>query len=391
MEALEDRRLLANLNFVATGAVIYGGGGGDNDLQISVAGDIYTYTDPNETITLLGSNVPATNTGSGTNTVTFDASTTVTPLSLLVINTNGGTDTVSVSGIRAGGEGLEIRDSNAADTVNITGDIGAVANPVQSFGVTIAASQLNLGANIYTNNLNIILGAALSETPIALATNSEIDAGTGTVTLNAGNAGLGVSGAGTNLTVNGGSVQLRGDVLLTGASDISLNATGLLQVGTSGENTELSSGTGEIALDGGTKTILTDSVSTGGSANVAIMSPTTLMRSAAGKIEATGGSISIFGALSSATAVDVDASGSVVLTGTVALAGLSVNSGGASSINHFINVTGNFEWRACNGGGNTLLVLAQITVDGNSTLQADTLNVQVAPSVTGTDMQLFTC
>lgn len=213
-EALEERICPSNLNFVGTGVVNFGGGAGNNDLQISVAGDTYTFMDPNETINVIGTNIPGTVAGSGTNTVTFDASTVVTPLTQLVINTNGGTDTVSISGIRPGAEGLEIRDTISADTVTITGDIGTLANPVQTFGVTIAASQLNLGADINTNNLGVAITS-----PVVLTAASSIDSGTGSIAINDS-----IDGA-FALAAAGGFVTLDGTIG-GGTPLTSLTATG---------------------------------------------------------------------------------------------------------------------------------------------------------------------
>ncbi|EMI17908.1 hypothetical protein RMSM_05194 [Rhodopirellula maiorica SM1] len=340
-ECLEDRRLLANLNFAASGQVIYGGGNGvDNNLSISVSGNTYTYTDTAETINFI--NAPGTTSGNGTNTVTFDATTAAVAINRLVVNTNAGNDVVSVSGIRGGAEGLEIRGTGSADTVNISGNLGTAGNRIGSYGVNIAASQINLGADIFTNNLDVILGAAMSGTPIALTASSEIDAGNATVEVNAG--GVGISGATANLTIDGGSVQTRGPINLTGASDINLNAINLLQLGQAGATSEVTSGTGNVALSGGTQVALTDSVSsTGGS--ISITSPSSTMSNSAGAISGTGvtvsgaltnttanttdidataGDVSIGGNLASTAIVDVDASGNANFDGGVAATDIQV-------------------------------------------------------------------
>ena len=202
-EVLEDRALLSNVNFLPSGQVIFGGGGGNNSLSVSVVGNTYTYTDPGEIINIIGTNAPGTQSGTGTNTITFDATSVGTALTTLVINTNGGTDSVTITGIRAGAEGLDIRDSVAGDTVNISGSYGTSGSPIASFGVSIAASQINVSAaaDINTSNLTVSLSG-----PVALGAGLAIDAETGAVDIN-GN----VNGA-SSLTVTGGLVTLDGAI-----------------------------------------------------------------------------------------------------------------------------------------------------------------------------------
>lgn len=344
VESLENRRVLANLNLLAaSGTLAYGAAPAtvDNALVISYdAGtDTYEFTDPNETINAIGG-LAGIATGSGTNTVTFtgadaDAAVADGSLDQIRVNLNNGNDSLTVNGFRAGGEGLSTLDTDVAgmDTITINGDVGTGGSPVTIDGVNLVGDVINLNGNIIASGVDVTLGAAGSDTPVVVGAPVEVAATGATALINTGTGASGVTGS-SDLSVSGSSVQLRGDIGLSGAASITLNADNLLQVGSASENSSLSSGTGNISLTGGTEVTLTDGIMTGG--DVTSTSPITSMGSAAGSIS--GNTITVSANLNNTTAnttvlnaladvdvggpltssaVDVDAGGNVDFAGTV--------------------------------------------------------------------------
>ena len=194
-EALEQRLCLTNLNFLAGGQVNFGGGAADNNLTISVVGDTYTISDPNEIITIAGANAPGTSSGSGTNTVTFDATTVTDAITRFNINGNAGTDSVTINSMRPGAEGV----SSNIETITIAGDLGSNANPSAN-SVIISATTINLNAEIH-NSVGVILTGSVS-----VNGNSEIDTGTGPLDIN------GSIDGGNELRLSGGTTTLDGAV-----------------------------------------------------------------------------------------------------------------------------------------------------------------------------------
>ncbi|MEO1524562.1 MAG: hypothetical protein AAFX06_03960 [Planctomycetota bacterium] len=353
VESLENRRVLANLNLIASsGTLAFGASAGavDNDLVISYdpGTDTYEFSDPNETINVIGG-LAGMATGSGTNTVTFtgadaDAAVLDGSLDQIRVNLNNGNDSLTINGFRAGGEGLSTIDTDVAgtDTITINGDVGTGGSPVSIDGVNLVGDVINLNADIIASGVDVTLGAAGSDTPVVVGAAVEVAATGATALINTGDGASGVTGTG-DLTVSGDSVQIRGDIGLSGASAIALNATNLLQVGSATENSSLSSGTGDISLTGGTEVSLTDGIMTGG--DVSSTSPITTMGSAAGSIAGNAitisanlsnttanttvlnatADVSIGGPLDSASAVDVDAGGTVNFDGTVSTTAGDIN------------------------------------------------------------------
>ncbi|MEL6104776.1 MAG: hypothetical protein AAFU85_02010 [Planctomycetota bacterium] len=345
VEPLENRRVLANLNLLtASGTLAFGAAPAtaDNALVISYdAGtDTYEFTDPTETINAIGG-LAGIATGSGTNTVTFtgadaDAAVADGSLDQIRVNLNNGNDSLTVNGFRAGGEGLSTLDTDVAgtDTITINGDVGTGGSPVTIDGVNLVGDVINLNANIIASGVGVTLGAAGSDTPVVIGAAVEVAAAGATALINTGTGASGVTGS-NDLSVSGSSVQLRGDIGLSGAAAVTLNADNLLQVGSATENSSLSSGTGNISLTGGTEVTLTDGIMTGG--DVSSTSPITSMGSAAGSISGNTITISanlsnttanttvlnaladvnVGGPITSSSAVDVDAGGNVDFDGTV--------------------------------------------------------------------------
>ncbi|MEQ9411987.1 MAG: hypothetical protein RIK87_30025 [Fuerstiella sp.] len=393
VEALEDRICPANLNLLASGLMIYGAQNVDNNLTISYDGTEYTFTDTAETINAAGG-LAAFATGSGTNSVTFNPNAVGFPTFNQVVmgGTGNGNDTLTVNSWRGGQEGLEIRTSANFDQVTINGSIGTSGNRVASAKVALNAAAITLSGDIFTSNLDISLGATGSNTAVSVTGNSEIDAGTATVEVNSGTGQ--VTGTG-DLTIDGGSVQLRGNVNLSGAANISLNATNLLQAGSTGGLTSVTSGTGAIGLSGGTQVALSDAVSTGGV--VTITSPTTTMSNSAGSItggsiavsgpltnttvnntvlNATAGGVSVGGQLSSSTLVDVDATGNADFDGPVSATAIDVSAG-------TVNAT-SFQASAGN-----VSVVGPTTFDGvGDVLVSSTGSVTFSSSITGNTSNL---
>ena len=420
MEPLEDRRLLANLNLLASGNLIYGGGAEVNTLEVSydTGADEYTFNDTSGTaVTPVGvAGFAALDSNAAANIVTFNATAADALLGggtlvQIILNGNGGDDIYTLGvgaddGLRGGGgEGIDIRDDagEGDDTINVNRTLGTAGSRLGNT-VTLRSENINIGSDIFTTSSTITVGDPLAAplSPVTITANSEIDAGTGTAAINSS----GVTGAGVDLTVDGDSVQLQGDITLTGASAISLNATDSLQVGTSANNTELSSGTGTITLTGGTSTNLTDSVSTGGA--VSITSPATGMGDAAGvisgtavtvsgsltntsgnltDIDATAGAVSIGGQLSSTSAVDVDATGNANFDDTVAATDIDITAAtvNATSIQASagdVDVSG----ATTLDGGAAALISSTGNITFDSTITGDTNNLTLqAPTLVDVD------
>lgn len=300
VEALEDRCLLtANLNLIPSGLMIYGGTGVDNDLTISFDGTNYTFSDPSEPINAIGG-LTGLDTNLDPNIVTFDPTAIGGAFTQVVVNPNVGNDTTTVASFRdglAGGEGLDIRDDagEGTDTVNINGDIGSAANPVAN-QVLIRGENLNLGADIYTNNFKAVFSDDVDLTADAL-----VDVGTATAQFDGD-----IDGAFALDIDNAGSAQIAGDIGSgTPLDSVDLNAGDQIQIGGS------TTATGDVDLTAGTDALLGGDVlaGAGGAGSVVITSPITRFTNPAttsvSSSLAAADSVSFSGAIDSSAATDL--------------------------------------------------------------------------------------
>ncbi|HET6426579.1 MAG TPA: hypothetical protein VFG20_23005 [Planctomycetaceae bacterium] len=322
---LEARSLLAaTLTGLANGNVVYGGTGVSNNLIISFDSNTstYTFSDSGETITLSGT--VSGGTGSGTGTITFDA-TTLPAFNNLIINTGGGNDTITINGFRDGFEGLQVANNagDGTDTLNINDSIGTAVNRVATAGVSLASETINLGADIFTNNLAVTVGASGATLPINLTNDVTINSGSGTTVINTGAGANGLNGA-RNLTLSGGAVQLRGDLgtgtPLTSLTATATNVAGAVQVGTAGAKTSIGT-TGTVALTAGTGGVSfnSDAVTAGGNVTVTSANSTVSGQT----VVVTGQNVSFSGGISGTQGATLNANNGGVTVGTnIALTGV---------------------------------------------------------------------
>ncbi|MCA9079960.1 MAG: hypothetical protein KDA58_05345 [Planctomycetaceae bacterium] len=157
-EGLEDRTLLSNLNLLANGQVILGGGAEVNDFEVAFAGGEYTFTDHSGTaINPIGvAGFAALDTNPAANIVTFNAAAADAllgggTLTQIVVNPGAGDDTTTVTSMRDGAEGLDVRNTagQGTDTLNINGDVGTMAMPVTQNNVILRGETVNLNADVW--------------------------------------------------------------------------------------------------------------------------------------------------------------------------------------------------------------------------------------------------
>ncbi|MEZ5941728.1 MAG: hypothetical protein R3C18_10065 [Planctomycetaceae bacterium] len=217
-EQLEDRTLLSNMNLIAAQQrIVLGGGNEVNNFTVDFDGTNYTVTDTSGTAINAIGGLSGFDTNPAANIVTFDP-TAVAAFTRLEINPNGGDDSVIINSWRGGAEGLTVFDdaSEGTDTVTINGDIGTAGNRVASDNVVIRGENINLGADIFTNNRDVAIGGTSG---VSLTNNVAVDAGTGAVTFEQAIDGM------QGLTVVGGVVHFDGTVG-GGTALTTLGATG---------------------------------------------------------------------------------------------------------------------------------------------------------------------
>ncbi len=138
-DVLEERRLLATLDFPSPGSLSYTATAVASDLTVSTTGPsgAYTFTDTNQTITLTAAAMTAGWTGSGTNTVTGpDSSVTG-----ITISTGAADDTIAINSVDAS----TFIDSGAgSDTINVT------ANGIAAAAIVTIDSSSNSGSESLT-------------------------------------------------------------------------------------------------------------------------------------------------------------------------------------------------------------------------------------------------
>ncbi|WP_144057710.1 beta strand repeat-containing protein [Novipirellula maiorica] len=313
--------MTANLNLLGSGLMIYGGSGVNNDLNISFDGVEYTFADPAEPINAIGG-LAGLDTNPDPNIVTFDPSAIVGPFTQIVVNHNAGDDVTTIDSFRdglAGGEGLDIRDDagEGNDTVDINGDIGSALNPVNNT-VLIRGEEINLGADIYTNNLDVVFA-----NDVDLTADVFVDAGNGTAEFDADIDGT------FALEIDAESIQIAGDVGgTTPLTSVDLNAGDQIQISGS------TSATGNIVLTAATETLLGGDVlaGSGGAGSVELNGPTvTFNNPGAVQVSSSGAptdSVSFGGIISSGVGTDL----------TIAAGLGTASSGGAAGLGNF-NIT----------------------------------------------------
>lgn len=402
-ESLESRELLtATLNGLADGRVIYSGSALANTLTIGYNGTSYSFNDTGENIQLLGT--VAGGTGNLSNTITFNPA-SLAAFTQLIISTGNGDDTIIVNGFRSGQEGLVVNNAigDGSDTLSIVADLGTAGSRIQSVGVNVQAETLNVGGDIFTNNLSVNLGATNTTFPINLTDHVTVNSGTQTTAINTGALANGLNGA-FDLTVSAGNVQLRGDLgtntALNSLTATATNAAGQVQVGTTGAKTNIASA-GNISLSAGTGGVLFNSDTITSSADILVTSAISSVTGQA--VAVSGDNVTFTGAISGsqnvsliATAGTVAVGGNIALTAAGAIVGsatTTIDLNGSTSAAGGITLTAPVitSSRSLQSSAGSVSVNGNITFDGvgDLTIQAGTANsIAFSGSVTGNGANL---
>ena len=249
--------LTGNFLSIDGGQLLYVGGAGlSNNVTVSLAGGVYTVTDPSGPITLTSQATAAGWIGSGTTAVSGLAST----VSSLSLETGDGTDSVVLNSLASPFSVLE--GGQAGDSVTIAGALafagnasiaGAgnivctpgskIASPTRTAGAWPASGAIGSASSPLSTQ---VAGAVVSAGGSVFL--SEVDGLSLSAALSAGNLNV-VNGSGM-LTVAGPTSTAGGSITLSSGDGVVVNANG-----SSGSGTiTLSANTDGVGSDGFTQT-----------------------------------------------------------------------------------------------------------------------------------------
>ena len=237
--------LTGNFLSIDAGQLLYVGGAGlSNNVTVSLAGGVYTVTDPSGPITLTPQATAAGWSGSGTTAVSGLASS----VSSLSLETGDGTDSVVLNSVANPFSVIE--GGQAADSVTIGGvltfagnaSISGAGTIVGTAGSKIASPSgtLSLAASGAIGSASVPLSTQVAGATISAGGNvflSEADGLSLTAALSSGNLNI-VNGSGT-LTVAGPTSTAGGSITLSSGDGVVASAN-------------LTSGSGTIALSANT-------------------------------------------------------------------------------------------------------------------------------------------
>lgn len=381
-EFLEDRSLLSSLS-LSGGSLTYTAGAGiANNVTVSIAAGNYTVSDSSENINLNGALVTAGWLGTGTGTVSGPASALTG--GFFRFNLGDQDDQIAINSFQTGEEGLIIDGQGGTDTVSLNGALTGIAQN----GVQITSENLSLNAGISTTTQPIVLtvGATTLGADVTLATAGSALTVSGTVdsdatardlTLNGGAGIVTLSGivGGTNALDQLSSTSTNrsqfqntvraNNVSVTGAARLSNNVTAL---------------TDDITLSGATLLLGDVVLTSGGGAGDDILISNTLAGSGASRdltLNAGAGNVTATAALGALL-------DSFVVTANLASFSNTVTT---NSIQVTGNVAASTNLRAEAGG---IAINGNLTLNGTAILfGGPSADVGVSGSTNGTGGNLF--